>query len=76
MGLAHIRANKAQCAIKPGTPEFEAWKTYFADHVGEYPYVFKLAMDDPKRERTFTVPTQWPEWFSAPAAIEHKQAAE
>lgn len=43
------------------TPEFEAWRRYFDDHLRWRPWAFKAFAS--QQTKGFTVPTQWPEWF-------------
>lgn len=66
--MEHIQQTKKPCAIKAGEPEFEAWGKYFERTIGAYPLAFAMAAGDPNR--SFTVPTQWPEWFDTAAALE------
>lgn len=65
---AHIQQTKKPSTIKIGEPEFDAWEAYFRRTIGELPVTFAMAMKDEKR--SFTVPTQWPEWFDTAAALE------
>jgi hypothetical protein len=65
---AHIQQTKKPCAIKAGEPEFAAWGEYFQRTIGALPLAFAMAGKD--AGRSFTVPTQWPEWFDTAAALE------
>jgi len=44
-------------------PEFVEWRHYFESHLGGYPVVFKMILDEPHSEREYTVPELQPEWF-------------
>lgn len=72
--MAHIQQTKKPCAINQGDPEFAAWGDYFDRTIGARPVAFQMALSDPKR--SFTVPTQWPEWFDTTAALEAPAAPE
>lgn len=65
--MAHIQQTKAPCTIQLGEPEFAAWVDYFDRVIGKRPVHLLTCMGD--KDRAFTVPTKWPEWFDAEAAI-------
>lgn len=47
--------------IWPGSPEFDAWRTYFLDHLRWRPWALEATA---KGDIVgMTVPAQWPEWF-------------
>lgn len=58
--------------IQQGQPEFDAWREYFERHLRMVPFVMRMAIEDP--ERSFTVPTRWPEWFDS-SFVQHGSAA-
>lgn len=47
--------------IWPGSPEFDAWRTYFLDHLHWRPWAFEATRKGDILG--MTVPAQWPEWF-------------
>lgn len=51
--------------IKPGTAEWDAWERYFREYRGFMPIVMTLAKAERTKAKSFTVPSQWPEWFDA-----------
>jgi hypothetical protein len=51
--------------IKPKTPEWDAWQTYFND-LGWTPYTFKNV--EFSKARSWTAPCRWPLWLTDPPA--------
>lgn len=47
--------------IQLGTPECEAWATYFAKHLRWKPWALRALQAG--NIQGMTVPAQWPEWF-------------
>lgn len=72
--LKFVQAS-GQCefpTLELGSPEFEAWRRYFDDHLRWRPITFKMFIND--QSKGFTVPTQWPEWFDPAFAGSDKSA--
>lgn len=64
--IAHVQQTKAASTIQLGEPEFDAWVAYFDRIIGKRPITLQSAITD--KDRLFTVPTKWPEWFDPRAA--------
>ncbi len=47
--------------IRLGTDEYEAWASYFQDHLQWKPWALGALQQQKIQE--MTVPAQWPEWF-------------
>ena len=71
LAMAHARAT--ECGgkgqeplptIKPGMPEWEAWKQYFHNHMGFEPYAMTRVSAE-LGSGEMTVPAQWPQDFDA-----------
>lgn len=59
--LAIAAADGSAVRIDRGSPEFEAWATYFVKHLGWEPWALKAVRMG--TIEAMTMPAQWPEWF-------------
>lgn len=58
---AHAETNASWFEVEPGSPELDAWLTYF-DKLSWCPLAFTEAL---RAKRNWTAPCQWPQWLGA-----------